>query len=176
MNYFSKRNFVILIIAALLIINIATISTIVYHSYGNRKVEKPESERTSMKVFRQELNLNPKQVQQFGELGKKFWEDTKLVLEKMHKIRLELINEMSSPNPDTAKMFSMADDIGLMHAQIKRQTINHFLILKNNCTPEQFEKFVKLFQMSLMDDNYGRWSNSQGQNRRPKSGRYERGK
>jgi len=176
MNYFSKRSIVILVIAVLLIINIASISTIVYHSYGNRKTNMAEAEQTSMKDFRQELNLNPKQIDEFGKLGKKFRLDTRMKMDEMHKIRLALINEMSSANPDTAKMFAMADDIGKLHAQIKRQTIYHFLIIKNNCTSTQFDKFVTLFQRSLMDDNYSRWSEVQGKGKNYRNRNGQRGK
>ncbi|MBU1013140.1 MAG: periplasmic heavy metal sensor [Bacteroidetes bacterium] len=176
MNYFSKRNIVILVIAVLLIINIASISTIVYHSYGNRINKMPETERTSMRDFRQELNLNAQQIDEFGKLGKKFMIDTRMRMDEMHQIRLALINEMSSANPDTAKMFAMADDIGKLHAQIKRQTIDHFLIIKNNCTDAQFDKFVTLFQRSLMDDNYSRWSEVQGRGKNYRSRNIQRGK
>jgi len=176
MNYFSKKNIIILVIAVLLIINIASISTIVYHSYGSRRIKMAETERTSMRDFRQELNLNPHQIDEFGKLGKKFMIDTRMRMDEMHKIRLALINEMSSANPDTAKMFAMADDIGKLHAQIKRQTIDHFLIIKNNCTDAQFDKFVTLFQRSLMDDNYSRWSEVQGKGKNYRSRNIQRGK
>jgi len=163
MNYFSKKNVVTIVIAILLIINIASISTIVYHSYQIRKAIKSEPERTSMRVFSKELNLNQQQIGELGELGKNFRDETREILDRMHKIRMELINEMSSANPDTAKMFAMADNIGILHAQIKHKTIEHFMVIKNNCTPDQFERFVKIFQRTLMEDDFGRWTNRQRQ-------------
>ncbi len=88
-------------------------------------------------------------------------------MEELNNIRISLINEMSSVNPDTMKMYAMADEIGRKHAQIKNMTINHFLELKNNTTPEQFNQFVKLFQRLLMEDDYrGRSNNRQGRGRR----------
>lgn len=147
-----------------------------YHSYENKKIEKSRTERTSSTDFKRELNFSPEQTKAFDELAAKFRENTREVLVEMHNVRMELIKEMSSTNPDQAKMFAMADEIGLMHAQIKRQTIDHFLILKKDSTPEQFERFIKFFQRSLMDDNFGRWSKGQGQNRRSKNKRSERNK
>ena len=176
MNYFSKRNTIILVIAVLLIINIASISTIVYHSYGNRKVEEPAVERTTMRVFKQELNLDQKQIKAFGTWGKSYRDETKEILIEMSKTRVALFNEMSSADPDTAKMFAMADEIGSMHAQIKRLTIEHFLVIKENSTPEQFEKFVRLFQRALMDDGFNRRSERQGRNKRSLNGRSQKNK
>ena len=92
---------------------------------------------------------------------------TKAALIEMHHIRMDLINEMSSADPDTAKMFAMADDIGRLHAQIKRSSVEHFLVLKSKTSPEQFERFIRLFQRSIMDDNFGRWSRRQGQGQGP---------
>ncbi len=174
MNYFSKKNTVILVIAVLLIINIASISTIVYHSYGNSKVEEPKEERTSMRVFKQELNLNQQQITDFGKWGRIYRDKTREILIEMGEVRIALFNEMSLANPDTAKMFAMADEIGSMHAQIKRLTVDHFLVIKENSSPEQFEKFVKLFQRALMDDGYSRRSDRQGKNRRSANGRLQK--
>lgn len=176
MNYFSKKNIVIVVIAVLLIVNVATVSTIVYHSYDNKKVEKFEPERKYSKSFRHDLNFTAEQMKSFTELKVKFREQTRTPLVEMHKMRMDLIKEMSSADPDTAKMFAMADDIGGLHAQIKRSTIEHFLILKNTTTTEQFEGFLKMFRHSLMDDDFGRWSRGQGQSRRSKGKRPERNK
>lgn len=171
MNYFSRKKIVILVIAVLLVINIASISTIIYHSYENKRIQKHlQQERTSMRNLKQELNLKPEQLEKMNELGKTFYQNTRAILEKMHGVRIALINEMSSANPDTAKMFAMADDIGLLHAQIKRETVRHFLELKKNCTPEQFEQFLKMFHRLLMDGDYNRWPNRQGNERRPMDG------
>ncbi len=176
MNYFSKKNAVIVVIAVLLIINIATISTIVYHSYDNKKVEKPSTERTSTRDFRQNLNFSSEQIKVLDELGKQFRENTIEMLMEMQNTRIELFNEISSINPDTVRMFEIADEIGILHAKIKRQTIDHFLVIKKNSTPEQFDRFVKIFQRAIMEDDFGRWSKGQGQNRRSMNKRSERNK
>ena len=167
MNYFSKKNIVIIIIAVLLAINIASISTILYRSYGDRISRNPQLERKSMRGFWNELNLSKQQIDEFGVSRKEFGQNTRVIMEELNNIRISLINEMSSVNPDTMKMYAMADEIGRKHAQIKNMTINHFLELKNNTTPEQFNQFVKLFQRLLMEDDYrGRSNNRQGRGRR----------
>jgi Spy/CpxP family protein refolding chaperone len=177
MNYFSKKNGVIVVIAVLLIINIATISTIVYHSYGNKKVvNKSQTERTSSRDFKRDLNFSPEQIKVLDELAKEFRESTIEMLMEMQNTRIELFNEISSAHPDTARMFAIADEIGILHAKIKRQTINHFLVIKEKSTPEQFDRFVKIFQRAIMEDDFGRWSRGQGQNRRSMNKRSERNK
>lgn len=176
MNYFSKRNIVISVIAVLLIINIASISTIIYHTYDQPKVEETKEENSSMRVFRKELNLDQKQIEDFRVLGRAYRDKTKTVLVEMHEVRTALFNEMSSANPDTAKMFAMADEIGVLHAKIKHQTIEHFLEVRGKSTPEQFDRFVKLFQRALMDGDFGRGSDHKGRQGRPRSGRQQRNK
>lgn len=172
MNYFSKKNTVIIVIAVLLIINIATISTILYHSYGERFVKKEQPERNSAEGFWKELNFNQQQIDTFKTMGRQFNQEIWVVMEEMNKIRLELINEMSAANPDTTKMFAMADEIGNKHAEIKRMTINHFIKLKRTYSPEQFDRFVKIFQRILMDDDYNNRGRSerQGRGRRSTNG------
>lgn len=174
MNYFSKKNITIIIIAVLLIINIATISTILYHSYGNRLVNRAQPERNTMRAFWNELNLSQRQIDEFGVAKKEFSLKTRKIMDEMSNIRLELINEMSSADPDTAKMFAMADEIGVKHAQIKNLTINHFLELKKNTTPEQFSQFVKLFQRMLMDEDHRGRSNVNNRGKRQENGRPQR--
>jgi hypothetical protein len=110
------------------------------------------------------------------ELAKEFRESTIEMLMEMQNTRIELFNEISSAHPDTARMFAIADEIGILHAKIKRQTINHFLVIKEKSTPEQFDRFVKIFQRAIMEDDFGRWSRGQGQNRRSMNKRSERNK
>lgn len=164
MNYFGRRNVVITIIAVLLIINIATISTIVYHSYASRIFkDKKVSERTSFRVMRNELKLNPSQQKDFRRYGAKFRLDTKGLLDTMRILRSELIVEMSLENPDTIRMFEISDQIGLTHAALKKKTVKHFLTLKENCTPEQFKTLGSLFNHIVME---GEKEKSTGKNKR----------
>ena len=60
------------------------------------------------------LNLDQKQIKAFGTWGKSYRDETKEILIEMSKTRVALFNEMSSADPDTAKMFAMADEIGSM--------------------------------------------------------------
>ncbi len=170
MNYFTKKNTAIIIIIVLLIINIATISTILYHSYGDRLVTRAQPERTSSENFWKELNFSQQQIDTFRAMGKQYGLETRQVMAEMQKIRIELINEMSSANPDTARMFALADEIGNEHAKIKRMTINHFIQLKNTYSPEQFDRFLKMFQRLLMDEGYQGRSDRQGRGRRAMEG------
>lgn len=172
MNYLGRRNVVITIIVVLLIINIATISTIVYHSYSSRVFkDKRASERTSFRVMRNELKLNPTQQEDFKRCGAKFRLDTKGLLDTMRLLRSELIMEMSLENSDTIRMFEISDQIGLIHADLKKKTVRHFLTLKENCTPEQFKILGSLFSYIVIDAEMGK---STGKNKG--NNRHARGK
>ena len=152
MNYFNKKNIVILIIAILLIINISTISTIIYLSYTKPPMPVTEIDRKPYTMLKRELNLTEDQSTEFLQIGEAFRERNLEILKDMHENRIAIIDEMGRPEPDQEKLDSLADEVGYLHSQLKRNTINHFLDLKKVCTPDQYLQLENKFRRMIMNE------------------------
>lgn len=160
MNYFTKRRIVIWAIILLSAINISAVSTIVYHVYFEHDTEIPD-DATPIEVpksrlgrfFRDELNLTREQHREFRILRQQYHQNTWDVTHAMHGKRLEILKEMSKPEPDTMYLHQLAKDIGTLHTELKMETCKFYLDMKQQCTPEQQQKLFRIFKSMIAREN-----------------------
>ena len=178
MNYFTKKRLVVLLIVFLLIINVAAISTIIFHRYfipdhvlqGN-KFENPVG------YMRKTINLDSKQEKIFRKLNSDYRKKSAETLEMLKIKRVEMLEEISCPEPNIEKLDEIANEIGVLHADLKKLTIRNFLEMKNNCMPEQQQKFKKMYRRMLMGKGHEidtmdrKHKNSQGHGKQGRSQR-----
>ena len=150
-NYFRKMKLAVWVVVILTVTNLATIGTIVYHSYGWRSNHLPQRNPTDHqnpgKFFLQKaLNLNAQQEVQFSAQRKQFYGDSKIIFKQLEAKRIAMVAEISKSSPDTMVLYGYSDEIGTLHASLKRLTIKHLLGLKKLCTPEQNVKLDSLYQ------------------------------
>lgn len=154
MNYFNKKNLVIISIAVLLIVNIAAISTVLYLTY--KRPPMPErSSRESMRTVQDNLKLSKDQKIAFKTYQNDYQEETKDVFIEMHKKRVMMMDEFSKEIPDSMLLYDLAKQTGNLHHELKRLTINHLLDLKSICNKEQFRYLEGMFRKKIMDDESG---------------------
>ena len=58
----------------------------------------------------------------------------------------EMMNEYTSENPDTTKLYKLTSEIGYLHADMRRLSIDHFMAIKKICTTEQKAKLLNMFR------------------------------
>ncbi len=151
MNYFTKKRLIILLIVILIIVNVAAISTIVFHRYimpdrvlKEKKIENPVG------YMRKALNLDSNQERVFAKLNAEYKIKSAETLEILKMKRVEMLEELSLPEPNIDRLDGIADEIGVLHADLKKLTIKNFLEMKDNCTPEQHKKFKRMYRRMLM--------------------------
>ena len=158
MNYFNKKNIVILSIAILLIVNIATIGTVIYLTYKRPPITElpPPIQKRSLNEAKKGLDLNQEQKDAFVLSQNSYREKTKEVFTQLHKARVSMMDEFSKPEPDSMVLYDLAKQSGLIHEELKRLTINHLLELKSVCTEDQFKYLERMFRGRIMDEGPGR--------------------
>jgi len=151
MNYFNKKNLVIISIAVLLIVNIAAIGTVLYLTYKKPQMSEHPSQE-SLRTIREKLKLNAAQKDAFEMFQKDYQEKTKDVFVEMHQKRVMMMDEFSKEKPDSMVLYDLAKQTGVLHENLKRLTINHLLDLKEVCNKEQFKYLEGMFRQKMMDD------------------------
>lgn len=151
MNYFNKKNLIIIAIAVLLIINVAAISTVLFLTYKKPTLPQKQSIE-SIRGARKNLKLSADQKDAFEILQKDYQEKTKDVFVEMHQKRVMMMDEFSKEDPDSMLLYELAKQAGLLHQELKMLTINHLLDLKGICTKEQFKYLEGMFRQKLMND------------------------
>ncbi|MDA3954351.1 MAG: hypothetical protein PF485_11955 [Bacteroidales bacterium] len=169
----TKKTLFISTMILLIAINISALSTIYFHNriqtkkFAEMKNMKDEVRIQGMHRFiKEELKLTDKQFEQFKEISRTNMRATHNITLKLNKKRNFMMNEIAKVNPDQESLDEIAKDIGLLHYELKKSTINHFLELKKICNNEQQEDLQKLFMHMTQDqDNLRKKPRKQGRNR-----------
>ena len=149
-------------IAALALMNLATILTVVYNNAGQGEKENVEAQapgmsesssvRFSGRYFRDELGLTREQMNEFSNFNPRFRREAGRINLMMAEKRQLMLSEMSAENSDTVSLNILSDSIGLLHAELKKTTYRYYMHFKQICTPEQEKKLEQLFG-EMFDSN-----------------------
>jgi hypothetical protein len=156
-------------IIALAVLNITTILTIIYHRHqtgpditvpGSGTIgEGNSSVRFSGRYFRDELDLNAEQMNRFREFNPAFRQNVRDINLQLNDLRRLMLDEMSSPGSDPAKLNLLADSVGYLHAELKKHTYRYYMNFKDMCNMEQKEKldnmFMEMFATDVQTARYG---------------------
>lgn len=176
MNPTIKYRTLIWIIVILIATNLSTIASFYYHRTAEmnpKAVGKdyqtniPGEQRT--RFFRDELNLDASQTDQFREINRTFNRTARGIEINLAQLREDMINELGTQNPDSTRLGQMAMEIGNNHRELKQVTTTFYLNMKKICNAEQQAKLHEIFQSMLNKDNQvnlprpgnqgGRWRN-----------------
>ena len=169
----TKKTLLISTIIILIAINISALSTIYFHNkiqtkkFVEMKNMKDEVRIQGMHRFiRDELRLTDKQFELFKEMSRANMRTNHNITLKLDKKRYFMMNEIAKENPNMQSLDEIAEDIGSLHYELKKSTINHFLKLKEICNEDQQEDLQKLFMHMTQDqDDHRRNPREQGRNR-----------
>ena len=157
----SKYRWMIWAIAFLALMNIATILTVVFQRSKSDTVITTdpiviETENSSIKYsgrfFRDQLNLNKEQMNQFVRFNGEFRQHARDINRNLNRQRNQMLTELSADESDTDKLNRLSDSIGFLHSDLKKLTYNYYLNFKKICTPEQQENLELLFSGIFTND------------------------
>ena len=141
------------IIALLAILNITTIATIVVHNYNENKktdteasiIVEPGTQPINGRYFRHELGFDDNQMEVFRQSHRAFHQQANHIIASIHLQKELMFKELQTENPDTAKLNMISKEIGLLHTQLKEETVKFYMSLAKVCSIEQKEKMKEIF-------------------------------
>ena len=168
----NRTRMMIWAIALLAVMNITTILTIIYHRHETRPgINMPVSDitggdnasvRFSGRWFRDELDLSAEQMNRFREFNPAFRQHVRDINLQLNNLRKLMMNEMSSPLSDSARLNVLSDSVGFLHAELKKYTYRYYMNFKDICNKEQKEKldnmFGEIFAADIQIGRYGQGS------------------
>jgi Asp-tRNA(Asn)/Glu-tRNA(Gln) amidotransferase B subunit len=155
----NKYRVLIWVIVILFATNLSMGLSFLYHKQQDKKlaeqteqevIELPAQQRT--RFFREQLNLQPQQMEIFRELNRSFNRTAWQINHQLESLRIEMVRELGLEDPDTHKLASISEEIGKLHTQLKNETIDYYLAMKKACTDEQQEKLNEIF-ISVLQKN-----------------------
>jgi len=148
MNFFTKTKFLVAVIIVLSAIILAIFGTMFYHYYRFERgpKDRPKENNQMAKYMAKQLELTPEQVTQFDTLRERFHNESNALIRDSRNISRDIMEEITSENPDIAKLKALAEKFGKLQEQQKQMMIDHLLEVRGKCNPSQqvhFRKFVR---------------------------------
>lgn len=148
-----------LVITFLLITNITSIVLFNNHLRSEKadKKEKIEYPNTRLgRFFRNELNLDNKQHNNFRIHRQQYHRSTNQLLSEMTLVRESMLNELQKISPDRKHLDTLAKKIGDQHVLLKQYTFDYYTNMQSELNPEQQKKLVLIFQSMLTEEGYAK--------------------
>lgn len=158
MNTLTKKRLLIGTIILLIVINISALSTIFFNKYqqtksielrdNNREYQYDKRDKRQktyhnrVKYFvKRELSLSDEQFEQYSKLKDSNVEKSGFLMQEIGDRKKLIFKEFCKESLDTVALKQMADEIGLLHAQMQKETLRHFQAIEKILTPEQIANF-----------------------------------
>lgn len=155
----NKYRILIWVIVILVATNLSMGFSFLYHKQQDKKlleqteqetIELPAQQRT--RFFREQLNLEPGQVEVFRELNRSFNRTAWQINHQLERLRVDMVREMGRENPDKQKLGNISEAIGDLHTRLKNETIDYYLSMKKVCNQDQQIRLNEIF-LSVLEGN-----------------------
>lgn len=164
-------------IALLVVLNLTTIGTILLRnrerSSDNIAIVLDENRQSPLtgRFFRQTLGFDDAQMNHFREAHRTFQYAANDLIFGMDSLKNEMFAELNNPTPDTIRLNELSEQVGSLHAELKKITNAFYLQLKTVCDATQCEQlqqaFLPLFRDGTMNRGRGyQWNDSIGTGQR----------
>lgn len=169
----NKNTILSWFVVILVVLNVSTIATILYHNYQD-KIEKQDilldtqgQNPLNGRYFRQSLGFSDSQMVVFREVNQEFRPNANRIILKIDSLKNEMFTEIKKPVSDTIKLNALAIETGHLHAELKRETNSFYLKIKAVCSPQQLEMLQDAFSPLFKNES----CTGNGQNRQGRQGR-----
>jgi Spy/CpxP family protein refolding chaperone len=146
MNFFRKNTIIIWILSAMLIITLSALGTMIFHDKCKRLTQQ-ETKDCGMRcnLLTEELGLSESQAKSVDMIRARHRQATMATADSLRFSRSALVTELGRETPDTLRLRQLSRSIGGLQTQLVDQTIDQYLRIRKECTPEQQEKLSSLY-------------------------------
>jgi Spy/CpxP family protein refolding chaperone len=152
MKQFTQNRFLVLLVAILLVANLALM--LYFFAFRHRDESGRMPPRVSDFV-QKELGLTPDQAAKFQQLRDQHKEAIRPVMDDMKKLKDSLYGLLKRPQINDSAARALANDIGEKQKEWELMIFHHFQKVRALCDSSQLPKFDSLVHQMI---NRGPWS------------------
>ena len=150
----TKYRLLIWLVFILFAMNIATIASLFFHTRFTKDQASTEQNTDQSVVkaeegarfFREKLNLDQNQTNQFREINREYNHTAHRIAYDLEQLRMEMVEQMGKVESDTVRLNDICREIGNLHEQLKKLTVDYYLKMKSSCTEDQQIKLKYIFK------------------------------
>ncbi|MDD3080153.1 MAG: hypothetical protein PHH37_13795 [Paludibacter sp.] len=147
----NKNKILVWIIVLLVVLNIATVGTILYNN--SQMPAEPETivvqadgcNMMNGKYFRQNIGFDHEQMAIFRQAKHEFQPRANQIVGTIDSLKNEMFTELKKDTPDTLLLNKLSEETGRCHAELKKETNRFYLKVFKICTPEQVNQMQEVF-------------------------------
>lgn len=145
MKFLQNKRFTGTAITLLLLLNIALL-VLLFVKSPKRQGARFEGNEGPRNYIISELKLDPQQQKQYLQMVDEHHARV-LVLEKeIHAMRDTLVLNLRTGSPSDSLVHAITERVGTKQQELDQVTFDHFMKLRNICTPEQQKRFGEIIQ------------------------------
>lgn len=152
MKYFTRRKLFVGFVILLTVINLASLSTILYIT-NNPPKEDGRFFSRNRDERRNDQCEKPEARKFFRELHAQFKKRIEPEAKRMKRTQSLMMNELIKDYPNRDLLDSLAQESGLLHTRIKRNMIDIFQEVNAEATPDE-QKYLKAFYRKFIFEDH----------------------
>jgi len=165
MNFFNKNRLIFWLLLFLVVINISALVTFFLYYSGQKKQSAENAGESSFRVFQKELSLTPIQSEKVCSINAQHRSRSEPISSALKEKRSELLEELSTENPDTLLLTKYAEEIGALQKELQLASIRQYLDLKVVCDSCQCRKLSSFYFQLYGSKGPGKGMGNQMQHR-----------
>lgn len=152
MSFVTKTRIKNWILIFLLVTNVATISTILYHRWNFRRHMREDNPHQKMKEFiNNDIGLSTEQKAKIERERTSTDSTREIIFDKMGTYRISIYSEFSKSSPDLTVIDSMIKKMSSIFSEINYLGVSHNLYMLDLCNAEQKVKLKKKYEEMVND-------------------------
>jgi len=139
MNYFTKNRLLFWGIVLLVLMNVSSLATVWYQQ--RQRAELPQEPmrppRDVADFLKRRLELSPAQAEEMVQLQQQHFQTARTLRNEIRELKQSLFDELTGEAADSARVDSIAAQIGRKHSELEKLTFYHFRDIRCLCPPEK---------------------------------------
>ena len=146
MNFFSRQQVIIWILAGLLVITLSILGSMIYYSWSETEEIAPKQacSSTCMMMF-EELALDSTQNEAIEMILTHYSDSSAILITELRQQRLILMEELQQDDPDRQKLWVLSDELGEIQTRMTMLAASQYLQIRSVCTPEQRQQLSNIY-------------------------------
>lgn len=149
----KNKKLLIGIIIIITLVNLGSLGAILYYTYyENDDNPTIRTEREDYRSRRDKYKPDAEARQFFDEARDKFRERVHPHVMQIRETQSEMMEELLKESPDQQKLDSLAEASGNIHASIRKNMADVFLMMNEKASPEQRKHLERFYRHVMIDD------------------------
>ena len=144
-NKQNRSKVFLLVIAILLVANIAMVAFFVMRKDDRRMERRPDRKTMIAEFLKKEIGFTPQQLQQYDTLSTRHQENVKKMFESHRASKDKQFRQLAAGDFSDSVMNLVADQSAASQKTMELQMFNHLRSIRMLCTQDQLPKFDSLF-------------------------------